>query len=117
MAVNNRDATFTGAGLAPYVGGKTGWMGTLSMGRPVLEKRWDWNVSLGYRYVESDSVVDGFCDSDFGGGGTNLKGYNVGGNLALGSRVWFGISWMSANSIVGPVYKEDVLMIDLNAKF
>jgi hypothetical protein len=113
LAVNNRGTN----GKGPYSGGDTAWIVTLSLGKPAMEERWDWNINLGYRYVESDSVVDGFCDSDFGGGGTNLKGYTLGGNLALSKRVWLGLRWMSADSIAGPTYKNDVIQFDINAKF
>ena len=86
-------------------------------GTAALEKRWDWNVNAGYRYVESDAVVDGFNDSDFGGGGTNLKGVILSANLSLSARVWIGVRWLSANSISGPTFKQDTLQIDTNAKF
>ena len=100
-----------------FGGGDTAWMLTLNVGKPALEATWDWSLSLGYRYVESDALIDGFCDSDFGGGGTNLKGFILGGSLALSPRVWLGFRWMSADSIGGVPYKEDVLQIDFNAKF
>ena len=100
-----------------FGGGNLGWIVNLQVGAAALQKRWDWNVSLGYRYVESDAVVDGFADSDFGGGGTNLKGYTFGGNLALSSRVALGLRWMSADSIAGPAFKADIIQFDLNAKF
>jgi len=86
-------------------------------GNAALTQFGNWNAGVGYRYVESDAVVDGFCDSDFGGGGTNLKGYTVYGRFALSSRVWLALRWMSANSIAGPTYKDDVIQFDLNAKF
>ena len=109
--VNNNSAS----GI--YGGGNTGWNVNLQAGAAVLNKFGDWNVGVGYRYVESDAVVDGFCDSDFGGGGTNLKGYTVYGNLALSPRVWLALRWMSAASIAGPTYKDDVIQFDINAKF
>jgi hypothetical protein len=62
-------------------------------------------------------VIDGFCDSDFGGGGTNLKGYAVGGNLALSKSVFIGARWLSATGIAGPTYKADIIQIDVNARF
>ena len=105
------------SGSGRFNGGDTGWLMNFTAGSPALEKRGDWNVSLGYRYVESDAVVDGFCDSDFGGGGTNLKGYTLGGNLALSPRVWLGLRWMSADSIAGPHYRDDILQFEFNAKF
>ncbi len=50
-----------------FIGGDIGYMVRLELGKVALEKLWDWNVNLTYRYVESDAVVDGFTDSDFGG--------------------------------------------------
>jgi len=116
-AVNNRGADTSSGGLGTFAGGDTGWIASLNFGSPVLQKRWDWNLNVGYRYVESDAVIDGFCDSDFGGGGTNLKGYTLGAGLGLSSNVWVALRWMSADSIAGPAYKEDIFQLDLNAKF
>ncbi|HTB81767.1 MAG TPA: putative porin [Opitutaceae bacterium] len=99
-----------------FGGGSNAWIVNLKLGQAALEKRWDWNFGLSYRRVESDSVVDGFCDSDFGGGGTNLKGYTFGGNLALSSRVSLGLRWMSADAIAGPPFKNDTLQFDINGK-
>lgn len=100
-----------------FEGGNVGWNINLQVGSVVLQERWDWQAGLGYRHVESDAVVDGFADSDFGGGGTNLEGYTFSGNLALSSRVWFGLRYMSATSIAGDTFKADVLQVDINAKF
>ena len=49
--------------------------------------------------------------------GTNLKGYIIGANLAFSSRVWTSLRWMSADSIAGPTYKNDLFQFDLNATF
>lgn len=111
IAVNNLNTATN------YEGGNEGWLVNLNIGKPALEKFGDWNVGAGYRYVESDAVIDGFCDSDFGGGGTNLKGYTLGGNLALGSHVWCSVTYMSANSIAGPRFREDIVQLDINARF
>lgn len=100
-----------------YNGGNNAWIAQLKVGSGALQKRWDWDFGIAYRYVESDAVIDGFCDSDFGGGGTNLKGWSVGGNLALSKNVFIGARWLSANGIAGPTYKADILQLDLNARF
>jgi len=99
------------------VGGGSAWIVGIKLGDALLQKRWDWNVSVNYRNVESDAVIDGFCDSDFGGGGTNLKGMTLGMNLALAQRVSLGAKWMSASEVSGQPYKNDILQMDLNAKF
>ncbi len=119
VAVNNRSGIddtlsddigdFEGSGLA--------WLVELRAGHAVLQKRWDWNVGFGYRWIGSDAVVDGFNDSDFGLGGTNLQGFTVGGALAVSPNVWFGARWMGADSIAGPQYNVNIIQIDLNARF
>ena len=97
--------------------GDLGFFTAVQVGHATLEKRGDWNVNLGYRYVQTDAVVDGFADSDFGGGGTNVKGFTLGGNLALSARVWFGARLMSADQVSGPTYKNDTVQFDINARF
>ncbi len=116
-AVNNRGPSATGIGA--FSGGDVAWTLGLQAGAAALQKRWDWNVEADYRYVESDSVIDGFNDSDFGAplSGTNLKGFTAGGNLALSANVWLGLRWMSATAIDGPGYKSDIIQFDLNGKF
>ena len=66
LAVNNRGANTSSGGLGGFEGGNTAWIMTLRVGKVALEKFGDWSIDAGYRYVESDSLVDGFADSDFG---------------------------------------------------
>ena len=117
VAVNNRGTVSTNGSVGGFVGGNSAWIVGFKLGSPAPEKRWDWNVFLDYRYVASDAVVDGFCDSDFGGGGTNLKGFEVGGSLALSPNVWLTVRWLSANQVSGPQYKNDILQVDVNGRF
>ena len=108
-----------GSGAASFDGGDTGGLVRLSLGTVTLAKLWDWNVGVGYRYVETDATVDGFTDADFGADlvGTNLKGYTLGGNLALSPHVWTGLRFMSADAIAGPTYHNDLVQFDINAQF
>jgi hypothetical protein len=117
-AINNRASAPSGT-IGRYIGGNSAWNVYLTLGSPVLQRRWDWNVGIGYRYVESDSVVDGFNDSDFGAPlyGTNLKGYTVFGSLALSPVVYLGFHYYSANAIAGPPFKADVFQFDIGGKF
>ncbi|MEI6083055.1 MAG: putative porin [Verrucomicrobiota bacterium] len=111
VAVNNRGTS------GSYGGGNTAWIVGTKLGAITLQKRWDWNCWLEYRYVESDSVIDGFCESDFGGGGTNVKGYSVGGALALSPKIFLALRWMSSDQIAGPTLKADTVQFDVNAKW
>lgn len=110
--INNPGSNGTG-----YGGGNNAWIIQTKIGSGALQKRWDWDFGVAYRYVESDAVIDGFCDSDFGGGGTNLKGFSVGGNLALSRSVFIGARWLSATGIAGPQYKADIIQLDINSRF
>ena len=112
-AVNNLGAK----GARDFVGGPNGWNLELKVGSAALVQRGDWTTSLGYRHLESDATVDGFVDSDFGNGGTNLEGFTLGGALALSARTWVTLRWMSTGSIAGPRYKNDILQFDFNGKF
>jgi Putative porin len=115
-AVNNRGPT-SGTGVGEFEGGDTAWYLAFQFGKPALQSFGDWQAAFGYRYVESDSVVDGFTDSDFGGGGTNVEGFTIGGSLALSPAVRLGLRWMSSDEIAGPPLSSDVLLFDVNAKF
>jgi hypothetical protein len=100
-----------------YEGGDEAWNLAFIVGNPALESFGDWQASLGYRYVESDAVIDAFADSDFGGGGTNVKGFTLSGTMALSKAVRCSLRWMSADEVAGPPLSSDILQVDLNAKF
>ena len=102
-----------------FQGGDTAWILQAKIGKGALQKRWDWDFGFSYRYVESDSVIDGFCDSDFGGplAGTNLKGWAIGGNLALSKNVFLGARWFNATTIAGTPINLNTLQLDVNARF
>jgi Putative porin len=116
VAVNNFAPTSDGS-QGIFDGGNQGWLGRVTVGDKEIKHLWDWNVNVGYKYLESDATLDAFTDPDFGLGGTNLKGYFLGGNLGLGENVWGTLRWMSANNISGFPYAVDVLQVDLNARF
>jgi hypothetical protein len=102
-----------------FDGGDTGYLIHMDAGKVALEELWDWNIRLSYRYVETDATVDAFTDSDFGAPlyGTNLKGFTIGGNLALSKRVWLGLRYMSADNVSGATFHSDLVQFDINAKF
>lgn len=102
---------------AQFVGGDTGYRFEARLGTPVPRKRGDWSAFAGYRYLESDAVLDALTDSDFHLGGTNSKGYLVGGKYAFLPGVVLGGRWMSANEISGPPLAIDVLQVDLEVSF
>lgn len=95
----------------------TGYQMGLIVGYPKMEKRFDWQVFFYYRYLEADAVVDAFTDSDFHLGGTNAKGWVLGGQLGLMKNVWLTARWLTSDEISGPPLAIDTLQVDLNARF
>ncbi len=123
IAVNNRGplpvdpATGTASGLGVFDGDDTAWIFGIKFGNPALQKAGDWQGGVDYRWVGSDAVIDGFVDSEFGGGGTNVKGLNVGAKVAISKKASIGVAWMSAEQIAGPPLRSDYFQLDFNIKF
>lgn len=115
-AINNRAGTSDGS-FGPFNGGDQGWMVRLTVGNKEIRQFGDWNAHVGYKYLESDATLDALVDPDFGLGGTNLKGYLIGGNFGISNNVWASARWLSATNIGGIPYAVDVLLVDLNARF
>jgi len=117
----NSDATHvsvcTATSPATFNGGKTGWLGSVSLGSRAIDKRGDWTVGAEYRYLQSDAVLDSLTDSEFHLGGTNAKGYVLHGEYGIVDGLSIGGQWYSANQISGEPFALDVLQVDLKAKF
>ncbi len=103
--------------VGPYNPTGTGWFANLIVGNPKPAKFGEWNLFGGYKRIGTDATVDAFTDSDFHLGGTNAKGYIIGGAFGVGNGTSIGFRYLSADQITGQSYGVDVLQIDLNAKF
>lgn len=109
----------------PYAGGNAGWQARLTVGTVMnlnlagdwQAKRGDWNAWLAYRRLESDAVVDAFADSDFHIGGTNNRGWQIGGNYAIAKNTILGFRWLSAEEVVDAPFSVDRGFIDLMTRF
>lgn len=94
-----------------------GYLLKLTVGWPNTYERRSWQAFMAYRYLERDAVLDAFTDSDFHLGGTNAKGWTLGGKYSVNEYTWLGLRYLSADEIDGPPLGIDVLQLDLNAKF
>jgi hypothetical protein len=123
----NRIRQRTGAQLLD--GRDTGYLGRILVGQTAMRQPGDWNVSLTYRWLGSDAVLDAFTNSDFGLGGTNNKGFIVGANYGIDKNAWLTLRWMSSSPIDSLAPKTpggtaaptrlsvDLLQVDLNTRF
>lgn len=82
-----------------------------------LKKAHDWQVFVAYKRVERDALLDAFTDSDFHLGGTDTKGYILGGSYGLAKNTYLTFRYLSADQISGPPLGIDVFQFDLNVKF
>lgn len=94
-----------------------GYQVALSIGMPTVKERHDWQVFGAYKRIEADAVLDAFTDSDFHLGGTDAKGWILGGSYGVDKNAWLTARWFSADEITGFPLAIDVLMLDFNAKF
>jgi hypothetical protein len=104
----------TGQSIVPEI---TGYEAALVVGNPRIKQHGDWQVSVAYKYIERDAVLDALTDSLFHLGGTNAKGYILGGNYGLDKGTSLGLRWISSDQIDGPPLSIDSLIVDLNVRF
>ncbi len=94
-----------------------GYDASLTVGYPVLSALGHWRANVLYRYLERDAVLDAFTESDFRLGGTDVKGYEIGFDLALSRGTWMRLRHLTGNEIDGPPLGIDIWQLDLNAQF
>lgn len=95
----------------------TGWLVGLRIGK--AKKAGSWEFRYNYREVEKDAVVGMFSDSDFGGGGTNSKGHEIGGAYQLLKNTAFKLTYFTNEIGIDQDETEDYsrLQADLQLKF
>ncbi len=95
----------------------TGYQLKLDVGWPTLNRRGNWKGSIAYKYLERDAVIDIYTDSDFRGGGTDVKGFILQGKYAIDDNTWVSAKLISADEIDGPKFGQDIIQLDLIASF
>ncbi len=117
LALNNF-APVVGTTGGKYDGGDKGWQAQFAVGNLGDDIRvGDWSLHAGYRHIESDATLDAIADSDFGLGGTNMKGWFAGATYGFAKNTALSVRWLSADEIAGPPLSVDHLMIDLTTRF
>ncbi|QXH54577.1 putative porin [Pseudomonas maumuensis] len=98
--------------------GADAWMLQFTLGNALdMRKAGDWNLFAGYKRIEPDALPDGFNDSSFHLGGTNAKGYFLGGNYGLADNVYATARWLSSEAVYGAPFDIDVLQLEVNTRF
>lgn len=98
--------------------GPNAWMLQATLGRSYdLKEKGDWLAFVGYKYIQPDALPDAFNDSSFHQGGTNARGYYIGGGYAFEKNVYGVFRWMSTKEIYGPPLAIDTMQFEINARF
>jgi hypothetical protein len=111
------------ANLAAMV---TGWQTRFNVGRSRMSQVGDWTAFAAWRHFERDAWPDAFTDTTWNLGGTNYKGYSVGGSYLFDRNASLGARWTSTrnlddgthgNDLSSARLHVDVLQVETNVKF
>jgi hypothetical protein len=84
------------------------------------KKAWDWEVGYMYEDLEADAVYGTLSDSDFGGGGTDVKGHKFKFGLGITKNTKIGLTYFKneyGDFTQGDDIDYDRIQIDLKTKF
>lgn len=89
----------------------------VAFGTAEVKARHDWQVFMAYKRIERDAMLDAFTDSDFHLGGTDARGYILGGSYGSGKNAAVSLRYFSGDPISGPPLSIDSLQLDMNLRF
>ncbi|MES1163227.1 MAG: putative porin, partial [Rhizobacter sp.] len=132
--IQNRAGTTSVADLANKT---TGVQARFQLGSRSVGEKGTWSTFFALRRFDRDAWVDALTDTTWNLGGTNYKGYSLGGVYAFDRRSTIGLRWTSTRnlddgrrfllvptdptSISGNLssapLKIDVIQVEVNAKF
>jgi hypothetical protein len=114
----------TGADMAD--GKSSGYQLRFLVGAPTIKRQDEWNTSMTFRSLGSDAVPDAWADSSIGFGGTNVRGFILGGAYGIQDNTTLSLRYLSGRSIDSPVtanydssakLRVDTWQLDMNVRF
>lgn len=101
------------------------------LGQLAMNEAGAWQVFAALRQLERDAWPDAFTDTTWHVGGTNYKGWSIGGLYALDSALRLGWRWTSTRNlddgVIAPLaptgtlsaapFKVDVLQLEVSSRF
>jgi len=88
----------------------------LDVGKQEIKYFKDWSAILAYRFIQRDAVLDAFADTIFHQGGTDAKGWMLGGDYGVAKNTWLMLRWFNTEAIDGPPLDINTLTMDLNMR-
>jgi hypothetical protein len=115
--ISSNQSVLDAAGDTKLQSGPNAFMVQGTLGKPDMIDKGDWNVLLGYKYIQPDALPDAYNDSTFNLGGTNARGYYIGGSYAIDKNTYVNGRWLSSREIYGQPVSTDVLQVELDTRF
>ena len=94
-----------------------GYILGLAFGDEKVKSLGAWQSKVSYRYLQKDTWLDIFPDSDAYGGSTNIQGLELIVKYGLSKSITLGLDIYSMDIISGNTNKQDLVQVDLNIKF
>ncbi|MGC1550919.1 MAG: putative porin [Rhodanobacter sp.] len=117
VPVNNYQSGPTPTTQGPYKSGPVGWLLRGIIGNPHPMAANEWNIALGYKYLQPDAMLDGLTDQNFHLGGTNAKGFIFTADYGIADRTWVSARYYDAKQVYGPPFAIDVVQLEISTKF
>jgi hypothetical protein len=117
IPVNNYQSSSTPGVNGPYKSGPVGWLLRGIIGTPQPMAANEWNIALGYKYLQPDSMLDGLTDQNFHLGGTNAKGFILTADYGIAPRTWLSARYYGAKQVYGAPFTIDVVQLEISTKF
>jgi hypothetical protein len=115
--ISSNNSVLDAAGDTKLQSGPNAFMLQATLGKPDMIDKGDWNVLIGYKYIQPDALPDAYNDSTFNLGGTNARGYYIGGSYAIDKNTYVNGRWLSSREIYGQPVSTDVLQVELDTRF
>jgi hypothetical protein len=115
--VNNYQGSDTAGETGPYKSGPVGWLLRGIIGNPHPMALNEWNIALGYKYLQPDATLDGLTDQNFHLGGTNAKGFILTADYGIAPGTWLSARYYDAKQVYGPPFAIDVVQLEISTKF
>jgi len=77
----------------------------------------DWDLGYAFKAIQADATVAELADSDWHGGGTNLRGHKYSLNYCLAKNTFFGLTYFNTWEESGSKSHTDTLQVDMLFKF
>jgi hypothetical protein len=118
VPVNNyQGSTGDSSTTGPYKSGPVGWLLRGIIGNPHPMALNEWNIALGYKYLQPDSTLDGLTDQNFHLGGTNAKGFILTADYGIANGTWVSARYYGAKQVYGPPFTLDIVQFEISTKF